>query len=84
MKAFSKEKTRTAPFHVGPGDSVDVRMMDDVSRTMTLGDLDGDSFQARELPCGSRGEFAMVVLIPREAPGLPTLEAGLTPEAWES
>lgn len=84
MKAFSNEGTRTETFRVGPGESVDVPMRNDVSRTMALGYLDGGSSQAREQPCGSRGEFAMVVLPPREESGLPELEAALAPEAWVS
>ena len=58
--------------------------MNDHSHSIVHGYYDGGSFQALELPCGSGGELAMVVLLPRENDGLAELETALTPEALDS
>ena len=83
-KRFRRELTRQEGFHVAPGETVDVRMMNDHSYSLVHGYYDGGSFQSLELPCGSGGEFAMVVLLPRRVDGLADLEAALTPAAVDS
>lgn len=83
-KRFPRELTRQDGFHVAPGVTVDVPMMNDHSHSIVHGYYDGGSFQALELPCGSGGELAMVVLLPRENEGLAELETALTPEALDS
>jgi serpin B len=82
-EAFWRKLTRTEPFHITPGKMVDVPMMNDHSYAEVHGYFDGDSFQALALPCGSGGEFEMVVLLPRRTDGLSGLEATLTPESLD-
>ncbi len=83
-KRFRRELTRPDAFHVAPDETVEVPMMNDHSYSIVHGYFDGGSFQALELPCGSGGELAMVVLLPRKNDGLAALEAALTPEALDS
>ncbi len=82
--AFRREFTRDAPFRLADGTSVDVPTMNDHSYTITYGYHDGETFRALQLPCGRDEEFAMVVLLPKEADGLPTLEAALTSEMLDA
>ena len=84
QRPFQKELTGPAPFRLASGETVDVPTMNTHSYSMAHGYFDGGSFQALALPCGTRGEFAMVVLLPRKIDGLAELEAALTPEALDS
>ncbi len=80
-EAFRKEATKDEDFHLAGGEAAKVPMMHGTHRYRYL---DGDGFQAIEIPY--LGEQAtMVVLVPREAGGLPALEAKLTAadlDAW--
>ncbi|WP_165252296.1 serpin family protein, partial [Paludisphaera soli] len=79
-----RERTRSEAFRVRAGEAVDVPMMHVDSHALAHGYYDGGSFQALQLPCGSGGQFEMVVLLPRQDGGLAELEAGLTTETLES
>lgn len=81
---FPKEGTQPAPFHVGSGKTVDVPTMNDHSFSAIHGYLDGESFQALAVPCGSRGELSFVVLLPKRVDGLAELEASLSPDLVDS
>ena len=81
---FERERTVQAAFHVAPDETIDVPMMNDHSHVIVHGYYDGGSFQALELPLGSGGEFAMVVLLPRKHDALADLEATLKPETLDS
>ncbi|WP_435020096.1 serpin family protein [Tundrisphaera sp. TA3] len=83
-RQFHRESTRPESFRVSAAESIDAPMMHDHSYSSIQGYFDGGTFQALDLPCGTRGEFAMTVLLPREVDGLADLEASLTPEALAS
>ena len=82
--AFPRKSTRDAPFRLSGGRSVDVPTMNAHSYNLGHPYYDGGTFQALQLPCGREEEFAMVVLLPREADGLAGLEAGLTLESLDA
>jgi serpin B len=71
---FEKSSTKDRPFRFAAGKSVKVPMM---HQTNEFGYLEGDSFQALELPF-SGGDLSMVVLLPRKVDGLADLEKDLT------
>ncbi len=77
---FDPKRTADAPFTLAGGDKVNVPMM---SQKAEFGYMDGDGFQALELPYVGE-ELSMVVLLPA-AGGVKALEDRLTPEnvaAW--
>jgi serpin B len=71
---FKVEDTRNAPFHVSPGRTVHVPMMNQ-TLTAGLGSLDG--LQVLELKYGGN-DLSMVFLLPADRFGLPLLEERLT------
>ncbi len=80
-EAFRPEDTKEEEFRVAGGAAVKVPMM---RRTDHFRYLDGDGFQAVELPYLG-GELTMVALVPKAADGLAALEAKLTAadlDAW--
>jgi serpin B len=81
---FRREHTRREPFHVSPRVTVEVPMMNTTSYLIIQRYYDGGSFQGLRMPCGSDGELAMTVLLPRNRDGLAELEASLTAEALEA
>jgi serpin B len=77
---FSAETTRDDDFHPAKGDAVRVKMMNQTAR---LSYVEGESFQALEMPY-KEGSLAMVVLLPKTRDGLDALEASLTVEKLDS
>ncbi len=78
---FDEKATRKAPFTLPSGEKVQVPMM---LQSRVFGYLEADDFQALEMPYAG-GDLSVVVLLPREADGLPRLEELMTPEnlaAW--
>jgi serpin B len=74
---FREAMTRVEDFHTGPQSKVTVPLMHQTGR---FGYLDGDSFQALELPYQDR-ERSLVVLLPKAIDGLGALEARLSAES---
>lgn len=75
LQPFSKSATREdGSFTTVDGSKVTVPLM---GLTRSFGYHDGDSFQMLELPYAG-GSRSMVVLLPKQAGGLATLEASLT------
>jgi serpin B len=70
---FAKESTKEESFRLAAGGTVTVPLMRQVDR---FGYMEGDGFQAVELPYAWRA-LSMVVLLPREPGGLPALERKL-------
>ena len=73
---FKLEHTHPAPFILKPGQPVDVPMM---SQTADFNFSYNKTFQALELPYEG-DELSMLILLPTESDGLPTLEKDLTLE----
>jgi serpin B len=71
---FKAKATHGAPFHLSDGGKVTVRLMEQTGR---FGYLDGDTFQALELPYAGK-DLSMVVLLPKKGHGLDELEKRLT------
>jgi serpin B len=71
---FAEKETRDEDFHLFGGRTVKTPLM---HRTGAYSYFDGGSFQALEMPY-SGGELAMVVLLPNDVAGLPTLEKSMT------
>jgi serpin B len=71
---FKKERTHDAPFQVSADEKVTVPLME---QTAKFSYLDGDTFQALELPYAGQ-DLSMVVLLPKKADGLAALEQQLT------
>jgi serine protease inhibitor len=84
LRRFRRELTVQETFHVSPFEGVSVPMMNEHSYSIVDGYLDGGSFQALEMPCGSNGEFSAVLLLPRQNDGVSKLEEALTPDALDS
>ena len=70
---FKKHATKDQPFHLAGGGSIPTPLM---SRTGNYRYADLGDFQALELPYKGN-ELSMVVLLPRKADGLPSLEKQL-------
>jgi serine protease inhibitor len=83
-KRFSTELTVLDAFHVAENQTVTVPMMNDHSYSVIHGYFDAGWFQALELPCGSAGEFAMVLLLPRKVDDLTDLETAMTTDTLDS
>ena len=73
---FEKKYTLRDAFQLGDGKTVEVLMMRQVGQ---FGYMATEDLQALELPYAGE-ELSMVVLLPREVSGLPTIEESLTPE----
>lgn len=71
---FAASETKDEEFHLAGGRVVKTAMM---HRTGGYPYYDGGNFQALELPYAG-GDLAMVVLLPKDAAGLPALEKSLT------
>lgn len=71
---FEKSATKDEDFYLSTGHAVKTPMM---HRTGGYEYFDGGSFQALELPYAG-GDLTMLVLLPREASGLPALEQSFT------
>jgi serpin B len=72
---FSKAKTQELPFKRGQGEAVNCSLMSSRSR---YGYMENESVQGLRMPYAG-GELAMIILLPKTADGLPTLERQLTP-----
>jgi serpin B len=81
---FEKESTVPSPFHLDSKKSIEVPMMCKSSTWKVHSYFDGGSFQAVQLPLGTRGQFAMVVFLPRKIDGLPGFESSLTEPLLQS
>jgi len=77
---FDKKATTNAPFTLPTGDQVQVPTM---HRTDDFRYAEGEGFQALELPYAG-DDLSLVIFLPRQADGLPALEAGLSAENLES
>jgi serpin B len=73
-RVFPKARTAEAPFHVGPGHTVQVPLM---SQRETFGYLRQKTFQAVELPYVGK-DLSMVVFLPTDPDGLAAFEQLLT------
>jgi serpin B len=71
---FKKEATRDGPFQVAGKDKVTVPLM---NQTGNFNYLDGNTFQALELPYVGK-DLSMVVLLPKKVDGLADFEKSLT------
>jgi len=74
-RQFKKDLTRKEPFHLSADKKIDVPTMHDTGHFKYL---DGESFQALEMPYKAK-ELSMVVLLPKKIDGLGELEKALTP-----
>jgi serpin B len=74
---FEKNATANADFHLSSTQAVKAPLM---HLTSGFNYFDGGTFQALELPYKS-GALSMVVLLPKDADGLPALEQSLTPDS---
>jgi serpin B len=76
---FQKSHTHDAPFRLGGGKEVTVRMMGPTTgETAEYGYFEDSTLQALEMPYAGK-ELSMVVLLPRKVDGLEELEKALTP-----
>jgi serpin B len=73
---YDKAATSDQPFTLSAGKQVKVPLMHHFDQVKYM--EEENDFQAVELPYG-KGEFSMVILLPREANGCAQLEAKLTP-----
>jgi serpin B len=73
---FNKDHTREAPFHLTAREKVTVPLM---GQKEHFGYLDGETFQAVEMPYAGK-DLSMVVFLPREVDGLADFEKRLTAE----
>jgi serpin B len=73
---FKKDLTRQGPFTLADGTRVNAPLMRQQARFRYH---DGGTFQALEMPYAGK-RLGMVVLLPKKADGLPTLEKALTAE----
>ncbi len=72
---FAKAKTQEEDFHLSAGEIMRVPLM---HREGAYNYLNGGAFQALEIPYKG-AELSMIVLLPNDPGGLPTLEQALTP-----
>ena len=77
---FDPARTKDAPFTVQPGRMVTAPMM---AQKLTCGYDEAASAQVLELPYVGN-DLSMVILLPRAADELASLEAQLTPPRWRS
>jgi serpin B len=77
QRTFKKHRTRTRPFKLHNGSSVEVPLM---SQEGTFGYGETGKHQVLELPYRGK-KLSMVVFLPRAADGLPALESQLS-AAW--
>jgi len=71
---FKKTRTRDAPFTLMSGDKIKAPMM---HQTEEFGYMEGDGYQALELPYAGN-DLSMIVFLPRKANGLPEFEKSAT------
>ncbi len=76
LSQFKKERTQPLPFHPLQGAAFDVPMMQQQEHYQYT---QGDGFQAIQLPYASRGEVAMLILVP-DAGQFERVESSLTAE----
>lgn len=77
---FDKAQTANKPFYLPDGETKNVPTM---SQEGTFAVLYNDLFTAVELPYG-RGNFSMILMLPKEEKSLETLETDLTDENWQT
>ncbi len=70
---FIKEQTREAPFHLAPGEVVQVPMM---THTREAPYAETERLQLLELPYAG-GEMSMLIILPKERHALPAIEREL-------
>jgi serpin B len=75
-RQFEKDKTKESPFTLMNGKEADVPMM---NQTAEFNYMEANDFQGLELPYVN-DELSMIILLPRKADGLSSLEEGLVPE----
>jgi serpin B len=80
QEPFKKDQTRDAPFQLSSTEKVNVPLM---NRTGEFNYLEGDNFQALELPYAGK-DLSMVVLLPKKVDGLADVEKTLTAEKLAS
>ena len=73
---FKRNKTQDEPFYLSADQTETAPLM---SITHTFGYVDGDQFQALEMPYKGKA-LSMVILLPKEKDGLTGFERSLTPE----
>lgn len=76
LAQFKKDNTRDEPFHVTAANTVTASLM---NITGTFGYLEGDGFQALDMPYVGE-TLSMMVFLPKAVDGLSSLERSLTPE----
>ena len=74
VNPFKKELTKNEPFHLSADKKADAPLM---HQTREYNYLDGDTFQALELPYAGKN-LTMVVLLPKKVDGLADFEKELT------
>jgi serpin B len=77
-RQFEKDKTKEAPFTLIDGKEVNVPMM---NQTAEFNYMEAENFQGLELPYVD-DELSMIILLPRKADGLSSLEKKLSMESF--
>jgi serpin B len=77
---FNKDNTEDGIFHLGNGSDKTVRMM---RMEDEIGYYENDLFQACELNYG-RGNFSMIVLLPKSNQNVGAIVENLNPENWDA
>ena len=72
---FDKAATKDEDFHLSPAQTVQAPLM---HLSAKFNYFNGGTFQALDIPYES-GDLSMIVLLPNDAGGLPSLEQSLTP-----
>lgn len=79
---FDPDDTTDQPFTLPDGKRVDVPLME--LRDQDLQHTRRDGYQMLRLPYGDEGRYAMDVLLPDEADGLPALLGSLDADEWQA
>jgi serine protease inhibitor len=77
---FDKSKTENEPFQLNSGSSLTVPMMKQITTVPYVAD---DKFMMVELPYG-RGNFSMVVMLPKEGYNTDDIIGSLSQENWDT
>jgi len=83
---FKPDETKSAPFHLLSGKSVEVPMMHHRPKSAIFGYAEREELQILEMRYAGLN-LSMIVFLPKERDGLPELERKLTPEVlteWTS